>query len=489
MQKWRMITRLQIDVSVGSNKIQSQTINITKDELISSELQVLLIDSVNIINIDPAIERLYNLEIFSITNHKLQTLPLESLGKLTKLKIFDISNGYDLNIDITPNSMCNWDSLLYFSISQTRIKSIPDCVSNLKFLKRAEMQQCFYLKSIPKQLFQLPNIITVIAAWSNIQNISFDNNDIWSDSLESVYLQQASSSNTFVNNLIKAANVSTSASQICSFDSTTSENKLSNTTKKFLTYFGACSNECSGSTYYGCGPWNLGNGICDSSCFSEACSWDGGDCSQLCLCNYNQSDNYNYNYTICDDQECNNAKCFNDFGQCNSNINFTNDWVTCHNVNESFAIEIPKILSNGSYGGKCKLGWINDEWCDGNCYQSLSNIDDILTHEICFNEINDCTACTDSCFVAWQFIYAFAFSNTNTDIITLVQVCNRWQFLKGYFTYDNCTQAFNTWNINDDDHISFFEAIYLLGQWFGISQKKAAQINCSLCLSDPSNYV
>ena len=91
-----------------------------------------------------------------------------------------------MNRQFEPNSMCNWNSLLYSSISQTAIKSIPDCVSNLKLLKRAEIQQCFYLD--PKQLFPSPNIISVIVAWSNIQNTSFDNNDIRSSSSIRIYL-------------------------------------------------------------------------------------------------------------------------------------------------------------------------------------------------------------------------------------------------------------------------------------------------------------
>ena len=58
-----------------------------------------------------------------------------------------------------------------------------------------------------------------------------------------------------------------------------------NKTIEFINYFDACSQVCGG---YGCTTYTYGDGVCDTSCFSESCNFDNGDCNQVLYILYNK---------------------------------------------------------------------------------------------------------------------------------------------------------------------------------------------------------
>ena len=197
MRNWRMLTQLQISISDDSETLIAQRnstsinkINITKDELIATELEIFIFDHVTVTSIDDSIDKLSNLEIFSLTNHECNDLPWKSLGKLKKLKMFDAS--YSINLINITDDICNWKDIRYFRMSTTSINYLPNCISNWKQLKRVEIDGCSTLLTIPKQLFQLPQIVTVIAVYTGVTNITFEDNDNWGSNLNRVYLQQLS---------------------------------------------------------------------------------------------------------------------------------------------------------------------------------------------------------------------------------------------------------------------------------------------------------
>lgn len=234
---------------------------------------------------------------------------------------------------------------------------------------------------------------------------------------------------------------------------------LSNQTQYFINYFGACDRPCEG---YGCSTYNWGNGICDTYCFSNECGYDNGDCSQLCLCDESLWGDGNC------DNECNNYKCDYDFGDCLS----YNGTDYCYGTNAT-------LTQDG-----CPAIWLNDEWCDEYC------MNDHYHEQKCITEINDCSDCgTDtSCYFAWNYIYGVAAGDTSLNYIDEDTVCNIWSFLSQYFDYNNCTTAFDQIDLNNDGQISFHETLILTREFFDLSYVKAYQLNCSLCLPDPSKF-
>ena len=456
MHEWRMLTQLQIEISddsdtrdaaataeANSNGTFQSRINLTDYHFVSRKLKILIFDQVSVTSIDNKIKDLHELEIFSVTNHECSDLPYSALGTLSNLKLFDVSDA--ISLVTIADDICNWKSLRYLSFDTTNIPYIPTCISNLKKLRRIDVSGIASLTTLPKEMFQLPQIIDVIGVYTSVQNITFTTGDSWSSELKRVFLQQSyGTTNPLCDNL----------------DSGT----LSNETIKFINAFAACDRPCDG---YGCTTYTWGDGVCDSPCFSESCGFDNGDCNQLCECDYDK-----WGDGTCD-KDCNNYNCDYDFGDC-LNLNSSGDDY-CYGTNASLT----------EYG--CPINWESDTWCDSYCKT------DGYHNGQCIGESDDCRECNSDtgggCYNAWYLTYSVGASDTSLNYFDLEIVCEKWDYLSKFFTnFNNCTQFFTDADLNQDGRVSFHESLIETRQFFELSYVKAYQINCSLCLPDPSLY-
>ena len=130
----------------------------------------------------------------------------------------------------------------------------------------------------------------------------------------------------------------------------------------------------------------------------------------------------------------------------------------------------------------CLLEWQDDEWCDGNC-QALVD----PTGEC--NDAYDCSGehiCDEysSCYDAWLYLINTAANVAEPrELIDNNELCQFWGFVSLYSSeFNNCTHAYSNIDLNDDGYISFYESLQFTAAFFGITDQKAKQLNCSSCL-------
>ena len=174
------------------------------------------------------------------------------------------------------------------------------------------------------------------------------------------------------------------------------------------------------------------NGICDVGCNNTYCSWDVNECI------------------------------FSNATYCNDNIN------------------------NASL---CETQWINDGWCDDNCRY----------YSVCDNDGSDC-GCLDGslCYSYYSefFIHIGSDDTGESPYLSANELCAVWEYLPliadgAGSAFDrwneqniSCIQAFNEVDQNNDSLADVNEWIYTLYDFFQISQEKAAQVNCTQCVTN-----
>ena len=238
--------------------------------------------------------KLQNLEIFQWygTQNEMgfnTTIPFKAFAKLDKMKAISILNSpYIANTEI-PDDICNLKEMRYFSMGfAPYVESIPcDCIAeNWKQLRFLQFETWPQITYIPPDIWKLPNLQTVV----------LPDNGFTQEYRGFGYLSNDGNISGIDNSLVE-----------------------------FIEKFDPCAFTCS-TSMVGCTAPVWQNGVCSHGCNREECNYDGGDCNQLCDCDYD---------LWCNDKcdlECNTTECNWDFYQC-VEIDGVNE--TCNAINDN----------------------------------------------------------------------------------------------------------------------------------------------------------
>ena len=452
--------------------------------------------------------KLNNLEIFRWVSTRSYTgtntsIPFKGFAKLDKMKAIDISGAANLANEEIPDDICNLKQMRLFDINYAPyVRYIPyDCIaSNWKELRFMKFETFPHISYITPDIWNLPNLQTVMLT-NNAFTISgksfdFDTFDGFSNSLMKIWLASTTgvcnNGSVIINNteyqgfgyLSKYLNSSSNSNSIgFSMDDVDNDDSR---LLEFIQTFDPCAATCL-AVSISCSADSWQNGVCSGECDREECDYDGGDCNQLCDCDYGKWFN-----NKCD-IECNTTQCHWDFDQCiptpagNETCNLMNITVTqsiyshySYNNTDNIAITIP-----------CYESWIDDTWCDGSC-----NV------ESCDYDGGWCNGCsTDGqCGYIWTALSTIPpdeGSVYGSDLFTQKRVCD-YKDLVAYFfdewdEADNCSDIFNVIDLNDNGFLGYYEILQYFAFHLGLTtyshwQDKALQLDCSECLDNSSYY-
>ena len=142
----------------------------------------------------------------------------------------------------------------------------------------------------------------------------------------------------------------------------------------------------------------------------------------------------------------------------------------------------------------CYFSWIGDTWCDTNCMNDECNYDG---GDCNANSNNDnCGAA--ACGVAYSIFTIASEINGSSELITHGEWCAVYSLLQSYLPDDeeqgnNCSQSFTIMDENNNSYIGFYEGLSGIGildadAEVSRADEKLLQINCSICMNDPSLY-
>eukprot|EP01083_Nonionella_stella_P071944 193628_1 len=411
-------------------------LNLTANCFASKHLRSLTLHRIFVQDLDwKSLASLKLLQVLQIIDAQYQNpVDWDSIGQLTELKYLNLRESTKYLDGQITDSLCRLKSLRYLDLETSFITKVPDCIGQLQQLYGVSFRGLLNVHYVTPELFRLPNIVTIKAYFAGL-NASSIPDDTWGESLNSVFLQD----NALCNQM----------------------DLMTPLQLKFMETFDPCYEPCgkSGSISSGiCTMYEWGDGHCHEDC----CDYDGGDCYQTCEC-----DKSLWLNDECD-LECNNTLCAYDFGAC-----------------------IPDVSSNITdlecvAGSGCYDDWIEDGWCDNDCA--------VLDNEEC-DDAFDCNAqnqCNQDseCSTAYLYvIHTLASATEPKELVNQDEACGVfWEYIKLGVDGKNCTEAFTILDVNHDGYISFWEAMQTAYPFFGLTQQKAHQINCSLCLEDPSLY-
>eukprot|EP01083_Nonionella_stella_P077549 211819_1 len=449
MRNFRMMTFLELDYShsllstvnqmsaEGNTELAEELfyVNLTSDCFASKRLNSLSLERMFIIDLDwNGLASLKRLQMLRLVDCRFRNpVDWDSIGQLTYLKYLNMQESGQYLSGPISDSICHLKELKYLDIETNLISRIPECIADLKELYAINLRGLPNVEYITPDLFRLPHIVSIIAYYGSFNTSSIPADGDWSASLETVFLQQTPLCNQV--------------------------DQMTSLQMEFMDAFDPCYKPCGESEgmHGWCATYDWGNGNCESEC----CNYDGGDCHQTCPCERSLWFN-----DQCD-LECNNTLCAFDFGDC-----------------------LPQQALNGTgecvYGSGCLDDWQDDGWCDGNCA--------VLRDEDCA-DVYDCTAehqCDSSseCSIAYIYlIHNGARVNDPKELIDINETCMLWDFVRLLDpTIGDCKEEFPRADLNHDGYVSFWEAIQIAATMLGLSAEKAEQVNCSLCLTDPSLY-
>ena len=227
------------------------------------------------------------------------------------------------------------------------------------------------------------------------------------------------------------------------------------------------------------------DGICDDFCNIAACGYDGGDCNQLCVeTDVNNQDGCFLDMLgdgICDSQ-CNTTNCEWDIGDC-IDITAKNESTFCYN--ETVMID----FFNDTQIIGCYDSWVDDGWCDSLCFANNSG------GPYCNYDGTDCAdpilQCSDNCE---ELYIIFEYADVDaSDLVSSQEVCDQWTTIDLYFNLQKynvtqCEGIITLLDANNDSLVSMHELIIGIAPEFDLTYEKALQVDCSVCLSDPSKY-
>eukprot|EP01083_Nonionella_stella_P003041 8659_1 len=447
MRNFKMMTFLDIEyhkellsmvnhMSDELSLVQDQFyINLTVDCFASRRLNSLSLSRMFLIDLDwHSLSQLKWLQVLKLVNG-IYTNPVQwkSIGQLTSLKYLDLRESHRFVSGKISESICNLAQLKYLNIETNLISRVPDCIADLTDLYGVNLRGLPNLNYITPRLFELPNIVSIIGYYGGFNASSIPAE--WATSLTTVFFQET---------------------PLCDEVDTMTPLQLA-----FMDQFDPCYKPCGDAQglHAWCATYDWGDGICQPEC----CNYDGGDCHQTCPCDRSLWFN-----DRCD-LECNNTLCAYDFGDC-----------------------VPQMQMNDTgecvYGSGCYDDWMEDGWCDSAC--------DVLVDDEC-GDLYDCDS-THQCDSSSECSTAYLYLIHNTarlhdpkELIDMNETCAMWSFIlliDPTLASGSCTETFGVTDLNQDGYISFWEAIQLSAAALGLSTEKAYQVDCSLCLKDPSLY-
>ena len=418
--------------------------------------------------------------------HLQNTKIPDSIGKLKQLRYFELTFTFALQ-HISFNVMTEWQELRYIGL-------------------HALLAVNSY---IPSQFWKLPHLNTVIIEYCNLNETIFNVNEFagCSKSISRVALNG--------NNLICDGTVSINGAEYDGFgylsqfynsldgtefntatmnnDNDVDENLIA--LVEFIETYDPCFAPCSGSVeavYWSCSTANWMDGRCTDGCDIEECGFDGGDCNQLC--NYDECSMELLWNDECN-LECNNTECKFDFLNCVDTLE-TNENGTCYVGNASIddynssssSYNSTNYEFNSQVSKICYNEWTTDSWCDLNCNRDECNNDG----DYC--SANSCEQDDSNCHVAYQYISPIASISLPYELILMDDICDNWIVIGSIIdttSFANCTQFFQTYDINGNNYLGFHEAIRVTAAYLNIDsyidwQTKLEQIDCSHCMQNAS---
>ena len=431
------------------------------------------------------------LEFLRFYNVVLTQLPADSLGKLTKLKYFNII-GNNLWVDQSNETqiqqelefLCELELLEVMDLSRNGQVALPVCVYDENTLLNLQWVSFGLSSGFDVRLLAKENLRGISAIVSSIDASNFGDSEFKYNLNENTayYLQGTPLCNYWISNVLKASNVTKAML----------EYELEYPwIYQFLTDTNACAYVCdnyeNSQRVFQCLPYVWQDGVCNPGCNTEGCHFDGGDCLQLCnldMCDYKSLGDGNC------DSNCNNTGCAFDMCDCGIPIPSVPgscfDYYDCIVETECHVTFVDNITL-----GLASESWINDGYCDNFCNNKYCNYDG-----------DDCNSCTGSgaynCDLGWDVFMTIANSTTYDHLISIDEGCNYWEYFQlldifateNDYNYEkasnNCTYGVLFFDQNGDQHWNFFEFQQLL--LLDENTNKTNQINCSFCAPSVEIY-
>ena len=472
-------------------------------------LKILHLEGVNIGDLGDEIENWKNLEYLHISNAHFGQRP-STFDKLNKISFFKLQDSF---LQSLPSNLCSMNNLRALFIEQSLIFSslfsitqLPDCITNLHSLQSIILVYS-QINSFPVGLFNMPNIEEIgfpFAENINIQTFL----DL---------INKTNSLDTFTWNKESESFYSFIDSPACEqwdHEYTYWLNfEYFDVLDKFFNQTNACDKVCDEDTFQGvfCSPFNFQNGVCNDECNAAACDFDGGDCNQLCQTD--SPDCYSlslFDNNVCD-IGCNTSYCSYDNYECIDtsidiyfppNMSYCNIIINSTNSTNFNQTALADENTNVNTSNLCDIEWVQDGWCDKNCF----------THDSCFNDGYDCQ-CHESVDLqtsCQSIVFWFEFLGTISGETEAVQqisqsgVCALWSLINAYdvtqdafstsnqleqaayeavidhyYQQPNCTIAFKQVDIDGNGYIETNEFVFKYRSYFDLNYQQAAQIDCA----------
>ena len=457
LTEWYMLEKLRWeDIDILYAPESPPAINITSEMFNTRRMRVISITQTPINYFDPAVSNWELLQYFNFwMNINLYELP-DSMRELENLKYF--SFGGDFHILKFPNFTCDLPQLETLKMDETGILGLPQCILELSKLRSILMTSNAFMQYFPLEIINSKSIQEFAAPLTAIN---------WQSLLEYNGI-------TNIDEFEKTFDPNPDASYW--FDESFLCDDIDNvTSSKFYQWMidsKCCETGCDFEEGFvlnslACKSYEWQNGVCDPECENTFCSWDGGDCTQLC--DYEQCDQTRLGNGLCD-LPCNNEGCKYDFGDCETV------------VDGNWTIDGCKLSYQSGYH-QCRAEWVGDGWCDSYC-QDVS---------FCGYDENDCDGCENNqCTVPYKFMEFGGNSITRDDHISTEELCKIWDVAISSGLIDvvinanpewrNCSLVIPSADYNGDNLANLHEMIIALHGLWNISIAKATQLNCSSCV-------
>lgn len=453
-RRWHMMEKLEIR---NTRKWSMEPLYLSEDMFVAEHLKVFVFTGTPIVHFDDAVRNWHELVYFHLSESELTRFP-SSFSTLTNLEYLEHS--IEVRSDEFPIEICALHRLKVLKMALHSFTTIPGCICNLTKLESLILEQNERLQYIPMAMLAMDSLKELSLEQTNVSvQALLHHNNITLDALESEQLflykpdtkywlqgtwyfceQYSSSPHSFPLSILEFINSTKCCDSPC--------------------HHYAFSASCRVSM------WR--DGICDDNCDHAQCSYDGGDCLQLC------------DLTECALETLGDGHC--DFG-CNASTCNYDEGDCAANGGDAGYAECDGSHRSGEH--ECHPEWLQDGWCDMNCQNAMQCNDD-----------KDCDAECDgdtNCHSIWVTFEAMANYKTHDDRIDEEELCllessgilvlnHLLKPSEGEDTeYADCSDAFGAIDVDSNGYLELNECLPFISYYLGISLEKALQIDCSMC--------